>query len=395
MDFPGRVLVWVLAMAFLWKHPDSKFWQARYFDKDGRRRNRSTKIEAKDANRKKAQKLADAFEEAATKRRTARQAREVIASLHSELTGEEMPLVTMRQHVAAWVTMKEPETAPATMALYRGATSLFLDFLEKRADADIAAITAADVIRFRNHLAKTLAAGTVNLKVKTLRMVFKAAHREGLISELPTTHVDTVKKEAGRAARRPFTVDELRAVLAVASPEWASMVRFGLYTGQRLSDLAALTWENIDLARGEIRLLTRKTGRRMVIPMAKPLREHVESLPVGDNPAQPIHPAAFEEAKAGRSGRLSNQFNALLASAGLRKAASKKKTKDGRSGAREASVLSFHSLRATAATLMHDAGVPSAVVQELIGHDSEEVHRAYVKIGRESLRGGTDKLPVL
>ncbi len=382
-------------MAFLWKHPASKYWQARYFDKEGRRRNRSTKVEAKDSTRKKAQKLADSYEEAATRHRTARQVRTVIATLHSELTGEEMPLVTMRQHVTTWLAMKEPETSPATMALYQGTTKAFLEFLGKRADLDIAAITAADVIRFRNSLADTLAAGTVNLKVKTLRMVFKAAHREGLISELPTAHVDTVKKEAGRAARRPFTVDELRDVLAVANAEWASMVKFGLYTGQRLSDLAALTWENIDLARGEIRLLTRKTGRRMVIPMAKPLREHIESLEAGDDPTQPLHPTAWIKAQAGRPSALSNQFNDLLAAAGLRPARSRKKTKNGRNGAREASVLSFHSLRATAATLMHDAGVPSAVVQELIGHDSEEVHRAYVKIGRESLRGGTDKLPVL
>jgi integrase len=384
-------------MAFLWKHPQSKFWQARYFDKDGKRRNRSTKIEAKDSTRKKAQKLADSFEEAATKRRTARQAREVIATLHAELTGEEMPTLSMKKHVEGWIARKEPETSPATMSLYRGATTLFLEFLGKRADLDVAAITPTDIIRFRNKLSLKLAAGTVNLKVKTLRMVFKAAHRDGLISENPAEHVDTIKKEAGRAARRPFTVEELRTVLAIASPEWASMIRFGLYTGQRLSDLAALTWENIDTQHGEIRLLTRKTGRRMMIPMAQPLKDHVESLEAGDSPSQPIHPAAYIEAQAGRSGALSNQFIALLVAAGLRKPISKRKdaTKAGRAGAREASVLSYHSLRATAATFMHDAGVPSAVVQELIGHDSEEVHRVYVKIGRESLRGGTDKLPVL
>lgn len=384
-------------MAFLWKHPQSKFWQARYFDKEGRRRNRSTKLEAKDSTRKKAQKLADSYEEAATKRRTARQAREVIATLHAELTGEEMPTLTMKKHVEGWIARKEPETAPATMSLYRGATTLFLDFLGPRAELDVAAITATDIVKFRNQLSKKLAAGTVNLKVKTLRMVFKAAHRDGLISENPAEHVDTIKKEAGRAARRPFTVEELRTVLAIASPEWASMIRFGLYTGQRLSDLAALTWENIDTEHGEIRLLTRKTGRRMVIPMAQPLKEHVESLDAGDSPSQPIHPTAYIEAKAGRSGSLSNQFIALLVDAGLRKPISKRKdvTKAGRAGAREASVLSYHSLRATAATFMHDAGVPSAVVQELIGHDSEEVHRVYVKIGRESLRGGTDKLPKL
>ena len=53
-------------------------------------------------------------------------------------------------------------------------------------------------------------------------------------------------------------------------PEWGSLIRFGLYTGQRLADLACLTWVNLDLVRGEIRLKTRKTGRRMILPIALP-----------------------------------------------------------------------------------------------------------------------------
>jgi hypothetical protein len=36
--------------------------------------------------------------------------------------------------------------------------------------------------------------------------------------------------------------------------------------------------------------------------------------------------------------------------------------------------LSFHSLRRTATSLLHEAGVPRTVAQGLIGHDSEEVH---------------------
>src|SRR5215469_14586749 len=94
-------------------------------------------------------------------------------------------------------------------------------------------------------------------------------------------------------ARRPFPMPEIRSVIEVADPEWRSLVRFGLYTSQRLADLAALTWDNIDLERNEIRLKTRKTGKRIAIPIAAPLREHIESLPAGDQPGSPIHPKAF------------------------------------------------------------------------------------------------------
>jgi len=53
------------------------------------------------------------------------------------------------------------------------------------------------------------------------------------------------------------------------------LIRFGLYTGQRLADLATLTWAQIDLERDEIRLSIRKTDKSALIPIAQPLREHL------------------------------------------------------------------------------------------------------------------------
>ena len=61
-------------------------------------------------------------------------------------------------------------------------------------------------------------------------------------------------------------------------------------------------------------------------------------------------------------------FADLLAQAGLRAARHAKSA-----GAKSA--LSFHSLRHTATTLLHEGGVPAAVAQALIGHDSEGDHR--------------------
>jgi hypothetical protein len=40
------------------------------------------------------------------------------------------------------------------------------------------------------------------------------------------------------------------------------------------------------------------------------------------------------------------------------------------------SELSFHSLRGTATTLLHEAGVPSSVAEALIGHDGERMEAA-------------------
>lgn len=80
-------------------------------------------------------------------------------------------------------------------------------------------------------------------------------------------------------SRLQIDVDIIVAFRAVPS-----MVLFGLYTGQRLSDIASLWWSNIDLPRGELRLVTRKTGKTMILPIAAPLRRLLESLPAPDDP---------------------------------------------------------------------------------------------------------------
>jgi integrase len=58
----------------------------------------------------------------------------------------------------------------------------------------------------------------------------------------------------------------------------------------------------------------------------------------------------------------------------------------GHRGRREVNALSFHSLRRTATTWLHEAGVADAVAQSLIGHSSKAVHDTYISVGREALR---------
>jgi integrase len=67
-----------------------------------------------------------------------------------------------------------------------------------------------------------------------------------------------------------------------------------------------------------------------------------------------------------------------------------KSTGKGRGKRRNIQPLSFHSLRRTATTLLHEAGVPSAVAQALIGHDSEAMHES---VGPEALEKATAALP--
>jgi integrase len=152
----------------------------------------------------------------------------------------------------------------------------------------------------------------------------------------------------------------------------------------------------VDLLRDEIRLVTRKTGKTMILPIAAPLRRHLEGLEASDQPDAPLHPRAFAiVSAAGRSGHLSNQFGDLLAAAGLREKLShqKKERGKGRDHRRTSTGLSFHCLRHTAVSLLKDAGIPAAAVMELIGHDSEQMSQHYTHVGQDALRKAADALP--
>ena len=133
--------------------------------------------------------------------------------------------------------------------------------------------------------------------------------------------------------------------------------------------------------------------------MAPPLRSHIESLPIGDNPQAPLHPNAFAIlSRTGKPGALSNVFADLLVQAGFRAKPTRTNHRSrgtGHSGRRRIHELSFHSLRRTATTLLHEAGVPPTVAQALIGHDSEEIHADYITVGREALRHAVHTFPSL
>jgi integrase len=187
-------------------------------------------------------------------------------------------------------------------------------------------------------------------------------------------------------------VAEVRRVLEAAKgSDWYGMTLLGCYTGARLSDLAALTWRAVDLPKQEVAFVARKTGKRLVLPLAKPLVEYLTGLPSADDPDAPLFPSLTSKTTS----QLSDGFRLVLVSAGLAKARTHKKTEDsqGRNAARPVAELSFHSLRHSCVTFLKAAGASDALAREIVGHETEAVNRAYTHLSTEDLRGAVEKLP--
>lgn len=130
------------------------------------------------------------------------------------------------------------------------------------------------------------------------------------------------------------------------------------------------------------------------VPIAKPLLKHLDTLPVSDDPQQPLFSAAFElYTKHKFNGALSKQFYAILVAAGLAKERGNTVTGKGRLVRHKQSELTFHCLRHTATSLLKNAGVSDVIARDIIGHESEAVSRAYTHIEMGTKRRALDNMP--
>jgi integrase len=401
-------------------HPASPFWSACfsvYSGSDYQRWNRSLRTR----DQKLAGRIADALEQAGrgilserdivafiesiVDGRTRRTVDQIFRDVFRSVSGRQFGAGSLRVFAESWVSGLKTHLSPRSFPNYERAIQLFLTFLGKTADRDVIGFGPRDdivVIQFRDHLATRLSPGSVNDTLKIVRQMFKTASQRFKIESpahlVPGVRTDTTTHAAGR---RAFTLPELGRILRVAKgSEWEGIILAGLYTGQRLSDLVLFRWENVDLVRHELMFTTRKTNRRVLIPLAGPLADYLTGLPASDDPKDFLFPkaAAFiRRSKTERAGALSNQFHNILASAGLVRRRSHQKAKDGRgrSARRRPSEISFHSFRHSTTSLLKSAGVPQSVVMDLVGHESKAVSQIYTHVGEAEKRRAMAAMPTV
>ena len=382
-------------MASLRKKPNSCYWIACFTDADGVQRQRSTAT----TDRTKALGMAQKFEAAYQMKLTEAQARKVVSDIYEQIHGEQLYHSTTRKYLADWLATKKNELSNGSYKRYGNVVAKLLAFLAERADRDIAFVHKRDLTELRDRTAANLSVSTANTDLKILRTAFRQAVVDGLRLDNPGSAVRTLedRKDANAPTRRPFTESELKKLFAVAKGEWEGLILGGLYTGQRLGDLASLLGRKIDLDTELLTFRSQKTGRDMVVPIAQPFLAYLRKHLPGDLDA-PVFPKAHSERREadGESRPLSAQFHALLVEAKLAKARPKDKDSGkGHSVRRTVSELSFHSLRHNTTSWLKKAGVPESVVRDIIGHESELVSRQYTHVDDETKRKAIRNLPVL
>src|SRR5262249_14412014 len=226
---------------------------------------RSTKTSAK----KQALEICRAWRKAALKARngllTEDSARAIIAAGVSDVlmaaSAQSLPSASIKSWGETWLQAKAIEAGESTYARYKRVIEQFTGFLgEAKSKRDLSTLQASDVGRFRDREAKELSRSTANLSVKVLRICLGEAVRQGLLTVNPAVRVKLLKSTE-ETKRRAFTLAEIKRILRGCGDdvEWRGLILFGLYLGQRLGDLARLTWRAVDLETGEIAFSARKT----------------------------------------------------------------------------------------------------------------------------------------
>jgi len=309
---------------------------------------------------------------------------------------DELVSCSVRDYCDRFLEHKKPDVGASSLSSYRTSFKNLCDWLGEKADSTVEVVSSSMLKDFRLHIIDSYAEKTASRKLKAVKAMFTECHGEGYSLVNPAARLEVGVKSANSSdknKKRPFTVGEIKSLIDASTGEWRSMIYFGLYTGQRLGDLATLKWSNLNLSDKLFTIYTNKTGSKIDIPFSDTLLEHILTLDAPDDPHAFVHPCLGESYEKSGANNLSNQFSDLLASLGLKKKVSHKSKGVGREGKRESEAIGFHNLRVTAITLLHEAGIPQATVQGWVGHNSEEVHRLYIKLGKEASQKASNALP--
>jgi len=196
-------------------------------------------------------------------------------------------------------------------------------------------------IRQFDHLVKTLAAAgrsqrSVEYVCGTLRRILGHAKLRKIPVSIP------MAKEIGASAPRdnrrlriisPTEAEALLGALEGRDPCAFRLTKFAFLTGARLSECFNLTWADVDLEAGTVRLVDTKNKDARMLPMSTPLRSFLEALIPGDADA-PVFPNSVGRRYTG----VPINFVRAVADLGFNKGRDKRDR------------ISFHSIRHTVAT---------------------------------------------
>ncbi len=266
--------------------------------------------------------------------------------------------VTVGDYAVDWLRDTALTVRPATADFYRYA----LVHAASIRDVQLSALTPAHVRGLIASMAAKGEAPTARRTVQTLSMMLKRALEDGLVDRNVAALVRLPKLEPKEPEH--FTAEQARRFLEVAEDDpLGSLYAVALGTGLRRGELLALTWRDADPVLGVIRVRHSKTQSGVrTVPLPAFAAVALADCDRHPGPIWPVSPS-----------HASRHFQELCRKAGV-------------------PVLTMHSTRHTAASLMLDAGVEPLVIQQLIGHTRVSMTAHYARSSEARRRDAAEAL---
>ena len=232
---------------------------------------------------------------------------------------------------------------------------------------DITEKIAADFVEW---LKSVRSPETTNKYMRVLRRVWKLNR----VEDNPWASFRKIPPSA--VQRRALSKIEVEYLIAKAEGELKTLFTVGAYTGMRLGDCQKLRWESV--CGKQLMVRTSKTKRLAGIPI------HPELAKALGKPQKTGF--VMPEFASWPEWRLSEAVQAHFAACGFEPPTKRPGYK------RAMGTVGFHSLRSTFITRLGAAGVPLAVVREMVGHVSEEMSQRYFRADEAMAKKAIDAL---
>jgi site-specific recombinase XerD len=358
---------------------------------------------------------------AETKMTTQLATRRDAAGLPPILSGNMTPDVRMRVEqfyfsvascFEAWVSRRQ---SPHTQRAYREDVMAFVKFMEidwPDQATELLRVSVKDVVAFRDYLQeKNAAPKTLNRRISSLSSFYKYLAAAAAELRLPITvpnpaHAQFISREStdAREERRALSATRVRQLMGLPTGDGLldfrdrAILKFFLYSGARLSTVCRLKVSDFhqDGEQATIRLHEKGDKRRTIglhFQAAQAIGEYIEHGGLESGPlfrprlnprskklaSRPMDAASLYRLVQGYMMRLPG-------------AAKDELQPDGRLATRCA--YTPHSLRATTATLLLDAGVDIRKVQDLLGHRRITTTQIYDKRRRGTAESASHDVPI-
>lgn len=343
----------------------------------------------KDRARQRAQQM----EEAATGRTPLARIQDTVRAL-AVANGMATNIPTLKAYLDSY-----PKTCRESTEYNRKRSfNVFMEFLGKKADLRIDAITPAICVEFVKWALKRTTAKTVNQYKTYMYSAFKrAVYLDDLLLKNPWEAVSVSKIAAAlgyrdeSTKRQPFTLEELYTLMNDFPAPWCDMVAASYYlTGLRISDVCLLRWDSINREENVVSLIEYKTGKARHIPLHNDLRKRLTRIRDLQAEKEPyVFPIMAHKYLSNQSGLISTEFTSLLKVKGI--VSVPQTPLEGRR--KHLCTKSFHSIRHSVVSILRSNALFSAdVVRDAVGHDNEMIERGYFTGSMQGRKQAMDAL---